>query len=507
MRRADYIALILSLVAVLACLWVSRRIFENMAHIEDEMAYVWQAQLAARGRLTTVSPPNPESFLVPFVVDYQGQRFGKYPPGWPALLGLGVLFGVRWLVNPLLAGLGVWFTYRLGRRLFSEIVGLLAALLTLSSPFFLINSGSLLSHPLGLFLSVVFSLAWLDAWMQRDEEQNRLNPWLPTLVSATCLGLLALTRPFTALGVSLPFVVHGFILLVRGNRATRLRLLVFVAIVLSLAGLFLLWQFAVTGDPFFNPYTLWWDYDKIGFGLGRGHTESGHNWNLARINTRFSLIVGQHDLFGWGRYSWIFLPFGLLALLRHRNWQALLPVMVLPSLVFIYLFYWIGSSLYGPRYYYEGLHSLTMLTALGIAWLAGWPTQCGEACRSFKGWWRMRPLGMEALLLLLLSVNLFFYAPLRISSMYGLYGVRRDRLLPFQTQQARELAPALVIVHPDHWTEYGSLLEMQTPFLDTPILFVISTGVRGNAAVAQAFPERRVIHYYPSEPFVFFLER
>jgi hypothetical protein len=50
-----------------------------MAHIEDEMAYVWQAQAIASGHLTIASPPIPKSFLIPFVIDYAGQRFGKYP--------------------------------------------------------------------------------------------------------------------------------------------------------------------------------------------------------------------------------------------------------------------------------------------------------------------------------------------------------------------------------------------------------------------------------------------
>ena len=42
--------------------------------------------------------------------------------------------------------------------------------------------------------------------------------------------------------------------------------------------------------------------------------------------------------------------------------------------VLVYLAYWIGAILFGPRYYYEGIYSLTLISAAGIAWLAGWPT-------------------------------------------------------------------------------------------------------------------------------------
>ncbi len=141
MSRSTIFAAFLSLLAVFAGFLVHDRVFERMAHIEDEMAYVWQAQGIAGGRLTLPSPPVPKSFLIPFVVDYHGQRFGKYPLGWPVMLAVGEKFGLRFLVNPLLAGLGVWLTFRLGKRLFGETVGLLAAGLTLTSPFFLMNSG------------------------------------------------------------------------------------------------------------------------------------------------------------------------------------------------------------------------------------------------------------------------------------------------------------------------------------------------------------------------------
>ena len=140
---------------------VTQRLFEGVPHIEDEIAYVWQAKAMTEGHLTIPSPPHSKSYLVPFVVDYQGERFGKYPPGWPALLAVAIQFGFRAWINPLLAGLGVWLTYQLGKRFFNPLVGLLAAGLTLTSPLFLMNSGSLLSHPFGLVLSALFALGWL----------------------------------------------------------------------------------------------------------------------------------------------------------------------------------------------------------------------------------------------------------------------------------------------------------------------------------------------------------
>ena len=506
MTRADRLALVTSLLAVLLTYWVTQRVFEAIPHIEDEIAYVWQAQAIASGQLAVPSPPEPRSFLVPFVVDHEGLRFGKYPLGWPALLAIGVRFGLRAWVNPFLAGLGVWLTYRLGKKILGETVGLLAAGLTLISPFFLLNSGSLLSHPFGLVLSAAFTIAWLDA--TASGETSGASAKVRTLATWTAglsLGLLALTRPFTAVAVALPFGIHGLYLLWRGDWQVRRRVLAIGVLAFGLGGLNFVWQYAVTGDPLLNPYTLWWPYDQIGFGPGIGRAENGHNLRLAVVNTRASLRSGYGDLFGWLSFSWIFLPFGLLAAAIRRNWQALLVGSVIASLVLLYMAYWVGAWLFGPRYYYEGLFSMTLLSSLGIAFLAGWPVEPGAPWRTYSGWKRARPLAVFALVGLLVAGNLVFYLPIRLGGMHGLYGMERADLKPFLSAEAQELAPALVVVHPERWMDYGVLLELQDPFLDTPFICVYSRGADPDARVAEHFPDRAVYHYYPpGDPYRFY---
>ncbi|HWQ84367.1 MAG TPA: glycosyltransferase family 39 protein, partial [Anaerolineales bacterium] len=259
MSRADRIAILLSLIAVVAAYFIAERIFEQIPHLEDEMAYVWQSKAFARGQLTVPTPPEPKSFLVPFVVDYEGRRFGKYPPGWPALLAIGELVGLRGWINPLLSGLGIWLTYRIGKKILGETVGLLAAGLTITSPLFLMNSGMLLSHPLGLVLTAGFCLSWLNAFWKPDHPR----PWISTLIGAVCLGWLAVTRPWTAVAVALPFAAHGLYLLIYSKWSTRRRLIAFILVTLAISALVPVWQKAVTGDFTLNPYTLWWEYDKV----------------------------------------------------------------------------------------------------------------------------------------------------------------------------------------------------------------------------------------------------
>jgi hypothetical protein len=503
MPRADRLALLLSLAAVAAAWMVAGRVFENLPHIEDEMAFSWQAQVLAQGRLALPSPPAPKSIMVPFVVDYRGERFSKYPPGWPILLMGGLLMGGRNWVNPILAGLGVWLTYRLGQKLFDPKIGLLAAGLTLSSPFFLLNSGSLLSHPWSLVLSLSFTLAWLDTISQREGNtegirRNSILPpsWLTVSVAGLSLGVLALTRPLTAVGVGLPFLVHGSILLGRGDRPVRLRLLAIGMLAAGVAALLFAWQFAATGTPWLNLYTLWWKYDKVGFGLGFGRQAGGHDLHWAVVNLLSSLRTGRRDLFGWGNISWLFLPFGLWAARRTTAaWPAL---SVFPALVLVYMTYWIGSNLYGPRYYYEGLYSLTLTSAAGIFWF-------GNEVFSRPGWQRLQRVAAAMLVAFLVGYNLTVYLPHRLGEMRGLYGITRSMLAPFETAEARALGPALVVVHfKDEWTEYGGLLELENAELSSPFIFAISRGAPADAALAKYFPERRILHYYPDEPDQFY---
>jgi hypothetical protein len=501
LRLADWLALLISMASFLASALVTWRVFEAIPHLEDEVAYVWQARLLTEGKLTIPSPAYPTNFLVPFVVDHNGLRFGKYPPGWPAVLALGELLHLRAWVNPLLAGLGVWLTYCLARRIFNRGVGLLAAFLTVTSPFFLLNTGSLLSHPLGLVLSTGFTWAWLAAFGPRPSAR----PWLPTLVAAALLVALLLTRPLTAAAVALPFVLQGAVLLLRGSGQLRLRLLSVALVGAAGIGLYMLWQYSLTGDAFLNPYTLWWDYDRVGFGPGYGVTESGHSLAKALVNTRLNLYVGTYDLFGWGPLSWLFLPFGVWA--ARRNSSALLSGSVFLSLLVVYMSYWIGATLFGPRYYFEGLFSLTILSAAGVAWLAGWPTTPHLPYRSAAGWRKLRPLLVVWLFGVLVGFNLTLYAPFRLGSMQGLYNISASDQAPFRQPEVQALAPALVIVRSPRWMEYGALLDLENPELTSPFIFAWNNNPGRDAALAAEFPERMVYYYYPDrQPFQLYSE-
>lgn len=491
MKRTDAIAFGLALIGGLGSFLIADRVFERLPHLEDEFALLWEAEVMADGKVSLPSPEAADSFLVPFVVDYDGQRFGKYPPGWPAALSVASRLGATWLANAVFAGLSIWLTYRLGLKLMGAKVGLLAAFLTLLSPMFLVLSGSLLAHTFSIFLSLAFMLGWLDlfASMGEDLGESSVPRWVLILITGLSLGLLGITRPLTAVAIALPFSVHASVFWRRVGREGRVNLLLVGGLVITITMLLPIWQTTLTGDPTRNLYTLWWEYDRLGFGPGIGVAEGGHNLKLAILNTQWNLRAGVHDLFGWPYISWIFLPFGILAM--GRSWRPFLVFSTFPVLVFVYMFYWVGSWIFGPRYYSESMPALAIASAGGIWWLFGWLERRAAYARVSK-------LALSVLVMLLLVGNVIYYLPPRMGMVYRLNNISRDRIETFEELGVER---GLVIVHPvESWWDSGALLLLTPPFADSSLILAISRGSAADEALISTYSDLSAYHYYPDEP-------
>ncbi|MGD8552697.1 MAG: glycosyltransferase family 39 protein [Anaerolineales bacterium] len=482
LRRADRLALLIAVAGLFVTGFIAERVYERVPHIEDEFALLWQAEIMAQGDLYRPSPDQEKSFLIPFVVDVEGRRFGKYPPGWPAALSLGARLDAAGWINPLLSSVVLWFTYRLARKLLNPGLSLLAELLLLSSPMFLMLSGTYMSHMYSLLLTLGFMLAWNDLFLNRNPDSH-LPRWLLICVAGGTIGLLFLTRPLTAAAVATPFTIHGVILLIRQPRQVWKALIAIGCIGLGIGTLLLLWQWTLSGDALTNLYTLWWPYDRIGFGLGHGVTESGHNLSLAYYNTRFSLRTGLHDLLGWPYLSWILLPFGLVGLYRKRLIWLFTAVFI--SLVIGYGLYWVGSWLFGPRYYFEAIPGLVILSAAGFGWLGGWLT--GKA--GDHRWRKILSLGVLSFLML---TNVLFYLPLRVGGMHGLYQIDRQSTVRFNAENP---ARTLIIVKAPHWFQYARYLFQMEPFSESPLLIAWSRGLTIDQKLANSYGERMVYYF------------
>jgi len=512
------LALLLAFFAFTMSALVSRAVFERLPHLEDEVAYLFQAKTLAGGQLTVAIPEPRRAYWQPFVVDYDetGQRFGKYPPGWPLLLAAGVLSGQAWLVNALFAAMTVALVYRLGRELFSPDTGAIAAALTAFSPMALLLNGTLMGHTAALWTAVLFMYALL-----RVERGRGALRW--GALGGLALGLLVINRPLTAVGVAAPFVVYAALRLLAALRggwrpfAQALRpLLALAAITLIVGAAVPLYSYAATGDPTKNLYTLVWPYDRVGFGECCGR--SGHTIEKGIRHLRFDLSLMAADLYGWqvGRItpelqahlrtesgywpplglSWLLLPFGLLAGARRR-WTWLLALSAI-SLMAAHLAYWIGAQRYSTRYYFEALAALSLISALPLAWLIA----------------RSRRRGLVyAALALALVYSLYAYSTPRIQALYRFNEISRETLEGVAARRDGD-RPVLVLVSgPDsgdrrvRWRALGALMAVTSPYLDSEIVGAWDTlrpGVR--AAILARFPERQVIEMRAEGNFAYFVD-
>ncbi len=458
-----WIILLLCVLAFLATAAVAYFAFERLPHLEDEVAYLFQAKTMALGRLTVPTPTQPSAFWTPFVLDHEGKRFGKYPPGWPGVLAAGVLAGVPWLVNPLLAAFALYLVYRLGQTLYDERTGLLAAALGLTSPLFLVLSGSFLSHLASLVWLLAFSLWFL--WTAQGRSR-----WY-ALGAGLALGMAFLTRSLTAMAYAVPFVVYSAVQVARRRQPHWPAYLLVALSAGAVAVLLPAYQWAVTGNPWLNPYLLWWPYDRLGFGPGRGAMPGGHSPALAWINLKQDMSRTATDLLGWPALSWVPLILGLaLRPRRARDWALLAPF---ACLVIAYLFYWIGSPerLWGPRYYFEGFGGLWLLSAVGL--LKVWDWAKGQ-----KQVW-LRP-ALAGVLVVLVAANLALNLPSRMGEAHGFYGISRSQLEPIA---AANLHHALVIVYAERWLEYGALLAGMSPLLDDVVIYARGSSPEVDSAV------------------------
>jgi hypothetical protein len=461
------LAVALAMITAASAAVIADSLLERMPHVQDSVAYLFQAKIFAEGRLWVDLPPRPEFFEHEFVVMRDGRWFGKYPPGFPALLSLGVLAGAPWLVSPFLAGVTSLTSYQLGARAAGRAVGLLAALLLLFSPFFLFLSGEFMAHIGGLAFAMLFALGYLHA-----DRGSRLA----AVLTGVCLGIGLLVRPWTALLLAAPFGVDLLLRLRRAPASTfRLGVLIALGLAPSLA-VYAGWNWVMAGGPFANTMELWWPTDKLGFGPDKGlfgHTPLNGLYNSLRNLTELS-----SHAFGWpGLFTFLF-AFVPFAAGRAGRWERIWLASWL-SLMVGYFFWWADGVMYGPRFYLESIGFIALLSARGmvvLAQLGAWPGRVLAA----------------SLLGVLLLFNAFLYLPVQLPLLRGYNYVSRVSL---DAVERAGVHHAVVFVDTGtqfEWWNYGMVFSANSPRLDTDVIYARDLGA-ADARLMELYPDR---HFY-----------
>jgi hypothetical protein len=298
------------------------------------------------------------------------------------------------------------------------------------------------------------------------------------LLTGLALGSAFITRPLAAVGTGL--VVGPFLLtlLLRGH--VRWEALLWLALGgAPVAALLPLYGWAISGNPTFNPYLLVWPYDRLGFGPDIG--PYGYTLHDAIfINLRLKLVTLAGGLFGWpGWTNLLFLPLAFLAG-RANRWDWLLLATLL-SMILVHIFYWSFGGADGgfPRYYYDALPALLLLTARGI-----------HLAAHLLGRWRrgLRWLPVT-LVLCFVGYNLVWTLPPLLAAQRGKYNVTPAPLEAVAQTNLQE--PALVLVqNVESWSDFAAPFAANSPTLDGPVVYAIDWGPGLTTLLRQQFANR-----------------
>lgn len=499
-----FLALACSLAYVL---WIALAEYQGEPHIYDASAYVFAAKTLAQGQLAAPAPPASQFFPGPFTVLFNGRWFAQYEPGTALTLAPGFWLHVPWLVEPLLGTLALLGIGLIAARLYDRRVATLAIVLGCLSPFYSYLAASYLSHTITLFY-LVWGLWALLRFAQGGAGWN-------LLLTGAGFGMAVLTRDQVAL-LFLAILLPG-VSLICWKRGTPRRLLhrrqlwwlTLLAPGLIFLVLYLGYNLLLTGDASTTPRTLFFAGDIWGFGRGVGfygqHTLAAGFVNMDEILTSL-----QIDLFGWPfALTLAFCAIPFLCGRAHKADWFLLVALVLTAGSYIGYFY---HGIYlGPRYLFEDLPFLLLLSARGILLLGAWGVQHASARADTPERSTLRkPVSLVTMALVgvLILCNLLYYLPRQAALYHNFTGLPGTASLATSQLYHPSLHHAIVLTT-DLAIYQMILFPLNDPLLQGEIVY--AWGYPDQVAqLHRAFPGRAIyllvvdpdglVHYLPLEP-------
>jgi 4-amino-4-deoxy-L-arabinose transferase-like glycosyltransferase len=352
-----------ALVAFSAYALTSVLLFKGRPIFLDEMSQLLQARAYARGSLTTVTGPLAEFVSILHTVYADGRAYSQFPAGGPAMLAIGTLLGVPWLVNPLCGAVAVgafaWFVLATEQQ---RTVAVGAVVLFALAPFMLFMSASHMNHvPTLMWLTV--AMAALVATLREG-----IRPGA-ALLCGFSLGAAAAIRPVDGLAFAVPAALWLFWRAaretVRGDQARRRAAwieLLCAGVGVALPMLALMWvNSRTTGDPLrFGYEVIWGQRHALGFHeapWGPPHTPAR---GFEQLNLYFLRL--QSYLFD-APVPALLAAVAALALARRVSSMDRYLAASGVLLVGFYWAYWHYGFLLGPRFLFPLIPALALWTA------------------------------------------------------------------------------------------------------------------------------------------------
>ena len=334
--------LVVSALALVVYVAIAFIVFDGRPLLMDELVSVMHARIFASGQLSAPASPYPEFFSALHLVDTDGKVYSHYPAGGPAMIALGELASVPWLVGPLCGALAVAAFMACVRVVEPRrSVAIAAVLLFAFSPFVAFMSGTYMNH-----VPVMMWLMLAAAALVRVVEAPVARPWL-SLVAGLGFGLAATIRPLDAAAFALP---AGAWLLWRAiQQRPRWRDVAMAGVGVALPILALLWvNERTTGSPLRFGYNVLWG-SNVGLGFHAAPWGDAHTPARGVELINLYLLRLQMHMFDTPVPS--LLP-ALVAFFLARRLDRFDRYLLTSSalLLGVYFAYWHDGSHLGPRF-------------------------------------------------------------------------------------------------------------------------------------------------------------
>ncbi len=462
----------------LACDLGNLVLFGRVPHVVDEMDQLFHARMFLEGRVTVPTPAPLEAFDLTHMLS-EHAWYSLYPPGHTLLLSAGLALGAPWIVNALFGSLGVVLLYWIGREVYGEGVGRVAAVLGAASPFLLLMSSSYMNHTTTAFFFLSFCL-----FFARMERRGGV---LNALVAGAALGYAATIRSIDVVAAAPMAVLAAVRLLPRGRVPRRagggppwpiLCGIALAAFALPVAGL-LAFNDATNGSPWLSGFEALNGPNSLpGFGHS-GWTGTPHTPALGLQATWKNLASLHQYLYGWPIPSLMVAIVGF-GWMRPRLWDWLLAASA-AALALAYATYWYHDLTLGPRFLYTASGPLVLLTARSLHALYGLlrSPRLAAVGREVRAAW--------ALVLVLSSL----YAAGVMVPILARYYSREyfdGNASVVEAVASRDLHDALVFVPP---FLFPSFFALNDPLLNGDVVFARDRGDGANQEVVARYPGRR----------------
>jgi hypothetical protein len=336
-----YVPIIIG-ISFITSIVVANYTLDQFPNSADEYVYLYQAETLSEGKLWENSHPLYDFFRFNHIGQKDGISIGRFPPGWPIVLSTAFIFQFPpYLVNVVLGLISLIVFYRFATDVYGRTIAIWSLISLALSAYFIFNSASYFSHT----SSLLYALGFVYGIYLYEKKRS---PWYG-VVSGLCLGLLTISRYYTAALIFLPLAL--FLLY-------RHRLKAIPAIFwIGLGGLpflvLLFWyNYSVTGNGFL-PVTMWTNSDEA-LGFVHGHTFMKGIEHTVRRSFMFLY---------WCSPALFLLYFVFLfqkAKDKSDRWMHTEDYIFVLLIIGYFFYYHIGGNQYGPRFFLEGLPFLIL---------------------------------------------------------------------------------------------------------------------------------------------------